>query len=100
MMKHLSIGGNMLKEAYHPNAYLENMRNMKLGLKARTRILNVLERSSGDAKALSNEAGISYGVAMHHLKLLETGGIAHRMGNKPYVWVLTGKGQKRLVTPH
>jgi predicted transcriptional regulator len=87
----------MVKDTYHPNAYLENIRNMKLGLKARTKILNVLEKSSGDAKTLAEQAGLPYGVTMHHLKLLGAEDIVHRKGNRPYVWVLTGMGQKRLV---
>jgi predicted transcriptional regulator len=42
------------------------------------------------------EAGMHYGVVMHHLKLLEAEGIVERKGNKPRVWSLTGLGQKRL----
>lgn len=93
---HLSLVG-MLRETYHPNAYLENVKNIKLGLRARTRILNLLEKLSADAKTVSKEAEMPYGVVMHHLRLLETEGIVERKGSKPYVWLLTGLGQKRLV---
>lgn len=86
----------MLKEIYHPNAYLTRIRNVKLGLKARTRILNTLESRSLDARTIMKEAGINYGVVMHHLKLLEAEGIVERKGNKPRIWGLTGLGQKRL----
>ncbi|MEM2118454.1 MAG: ArsR family transcriptional regulator [Candidatus Bathyarchaeia archaeon] len=86
----------MLKEIYHPNAYLTRIRNVKLGLKARTRILNTLEGRSLDVRAIMKEAGMRYGVVMHHLKLLEVEGIVERKGNKPRVWGLTGLGQKRL----
>jgi predicted ArsR family transcriptional regulator len=89
----------MLKETYHPNAYLANIRNTKLGLKARTRVLNVLEKMSGDAKEVAKESGLRYGVVMHHLKLLAAEGIVERKGGRPYVWSLTGLGQKRLETP-
>ncbi|MGA3191221.1 MAG: hypothetical protein ABSD73_01755 [Candidatus Bathyarchaeia archaeon] len=88
----------MLKETYHPNAYLASIRNMKLGLRARTRILNVLERLSGDANKVAKESGLRYGVAMHHLKLLAAEGIVERKSGRPYVWGLTGLGQKRLET--
>jgi len=88
----------MTKGTYHPNAYLVNMRNVKLGLKARTRILNALERVSGDAKTIAKESGLSYPVAMHHLKLMRKTGIVLRKENKPYIWALTGLGQKRLVS--
>jgi len=87
----------MFKEAYHPNAYLSNIKNIKLGLHARTRILNVLDRLSVDAKTISKEAGMHYGVVMHHLRLLEAEGIVERKQSRPYIWALTGLGQKRLV---
>lgn len=86
-----------MKETYHPNAYLEAIKNIKLGLKARTGVLNVLEKLSGDAKTLAKEARMPYGVAMHHLKLLEAEGIVNKKGSRPYVWALTGMGQRRLV---
>lgn len=87
----------MLKEAYHPNAYLTNIRNVKLGLKARTKILKVLESHSLETKNIAKEAGLHYHVVRYHLKLLEKEGIVQRKGNRPYVWGLTGLGQKRLV---
>ncbi len=68
----------MTKENYHPNAYLANMRNVKLGLRARTKILNALERASGDTKTLAKESGSSYSVAMYHLKLMRKTGIVLR----------------------
>jgi predicted ArsR family transcriptional regulator len=87
----------MVKEAYHPNSYLSNIKNIKLGLLARTRILNVLDRHSVNAKTISQEATMHYGVVMHHLWLLESEGIVQRKQSKPYVWMATGLGQKRLV---
>jgi predicted transcriptional regulator len=89
----------MLKETYHPNAYLTRIKNTKLGLRARTRVLNVLEKLSGDAKEIAKESGLRYAVIMHHLKLLATEGIVGRKGSRPYVWGLTGMGQKRLEIP-
>jgi predicted ArsR family transcriptional regulator len=87
----------MPKEAYHPNAYLSSIKNIKLGLRARTRVLNVLERVSVDAKTIAKEAEMHYGVVMHHLRLLEREGRVERKHSKPHIWVLTGLGQKRLV---
>jgi predicted transcriptional regulator len=86
----------MVKEAYHPNAYLVDYRNVKPGLRARTRLLNALESISGDAKTIEKRAGLHYGVVMHHLKLLEARGLVQRKGSRPSVWKLTGLGQKRL----
>jgi predicted transcriptional regulator len=87
-----------MKEIYHPNAYLNNIRNLRLGLRARTKILNALEKGEKNAKAIAEEAAVPYGVAMHHLKLLLAEGIVRRRGNRPYLWTVTGVGQKRLVS--
>lgn len=87
----------MIKESYHPNAYLASIRNVKLGLRARTQILNVLEKYSDDAKTIGKEARMPYRVVIHHLRLLETEGTVERKGSRPYVWMLTGFGQKRLM---
>jgi predicted ArsR family transcriptional regulator len=86
----------MPRVEYHPNAYLTDFRNVKLGLKARTLILNFLERVSADAKTVAKETGLPYNVVVHHLKLLEARGIVKRGGKRPSVWALTGLGQKRL----
>jgi predicted transcriptional regulator len=74
------------------------VKNVKSGLKARTKILDTLEKRSFDAVAIAKEKALSYGVVMHHLRLLEKEGIANRKGKRPYLWVLTGLGQKRLVS--
>jgi predicted transcriptional regulator len=87
----------MSKEVYHPNAYIAGLRNVRLGLRARTKILNTLEKTTGDAKAVAVQAGLTYAVAMHHLKLLRKSGVVQRRENKPHVWASTGLGQKRLV---
>jgi DNA-binding transcriptional ArsR family regulator len=77
---------------------LERVKNVKSGLKTRTKILNALEKRSSDAAAMAKEKSLSYGVVMHHLRLLEKEGIVNRKGKRPYFWVLTGLGQKRLVS--
>lgn len=87
----------MLREAFHPKAYLSNIKNIRRGLQARTRILDVLDKRSVDAKTVAEETEMHYGVVMHHLRLLEAEGIIERKQSKPYIWVLTGLGQKRLV---
>lgn len=86
----------MVKEVYHPNAYLVDFRNVKPGLRARTVVLNALESVSADAKTIAKQTGLHYGVAMHHLKLLRARGLVQRKGSRPSVWTLTGLGQKRL----
>lgn len=86
----------MPREGYHPNAYLTAFRNVKLGLKSRTAILNFLEKTSADTKEIAKQTGLPYNVALHHLKLLEARGIVQRKRGRPSVWMLTGIGQKRL----
>jgi len=86
----------MVKEVYHPNAYLVDFRNVKPGLRARTRILSALERISADAKTIAKRTKLHYGVVMHHLKLLKAKEIVQRKGSRPSIWALTGLGQKRL----
>lgn len=86
----------MVKKVYHPNAYLVDFRNVKPGLKSRTAVLESLEKSSSNIKAISKRTGLHYGVVSHHLRLLESKGIVQREGSRPCVWRLTGKGQKRL----
>lgn len=87
---------SMPREVYHRNAYLVDFRNVKRGLRARTHVLNALEKVSADAKTIAKHAGLHYGVVMHHLKLLEARGLVQRKGQRPSIWKLTGLGQKRL----
>jgi predicted transcriptional regulator len=77
---------------------LERVKNVKRGLKTRTKILAALEKRSSNATAIAKEKALSYGVVIHHLRLLEKEGIVNRKGKRPYFWVLTGLGQKRLVS--
>ena len=85
-----------IKETMHPNAYLKNIRNVRSGLVARTKILALLERQGFNASKIAKESALSYGVVMYHLKLLKNEGTVERKGNRRYVWLATGLGQKRL----
>lgn len=77
---------------------MSRKRNVRLGLVARTRILQVLEKKESDVKGLMDLGGLSYGVVIHHLRLLEDERIvARKGGKKPYIWQLTHVGQQRLV---
>ena len=82
----------------HPNAYLTNIRNVKAGLAARSALLTALEANSFHASALARQTSLSYSTVMHHLRLLEAEGILNRKGHRPYFWVPTGLGQKRLIS--
>jgi predicted transcriptional regulator len=80
----------------HPNAYLKNIRNVHCGLLARTKILVILESQGFKASKIAKESDLSYGVVSYHLKLLKNEGTVERKGNRRYVWLATGLGQKRL----
>jgi len=86
-----------LRETHHPKAYLTKKRNVRLGLRARTRIIRVLEKGVKSARAVAQETGLSYGVVRHHLLLLESENIVSRKARKPFSWELTGAGQQTLT---
>jgi DNA-binding transcriptional ArsR family regulator len=82
---------------FHPNAFLQLKRNVKAGLVARTKILNVLETSSRSACDVCRESGLSYACVTYHLKSLKTEKLVSRSGAKrPFMWVLTNLGQQKL----
>jgi predicted transcriptional regulator len=82
----------------HPNAYLRNVRNVSCGLKARSKILQILDNNPSTAARIAVEAALTYNVVGHHLRLLENEAIVQRKGGRPYYWLATGLGQKRLVS--
>ena len=89
---------SMFKISYNPNAYLAQRRNVRLGLVARTEILQVIGKQAFSIKNIKQVSGLKYAVILYHLKLLEEEKIVQRQGGKkPFFWTLTGVGQKRLV---
>jgi len=72
------------------------VRNVSCGVKARSKILETLERDASDAAKTARDTSLSYSVVMHHLRLLEGEGTVQRKGRRPFCWVATGLGQKRL----
>jgi sugar-specific transcriptional regulator TrmB len=57
----------------------------------------MLEKGSFDAKTVAKGTKLPYSVVIHHLRLLEMEEMVKRKGSKPYIWGLTGLGQKRLI---
>jgi len=88
----------VIKPPLHPNAYLSNVRNVSKGLRARSKILQILDSDPTSASRMAKATSLTYGVVMHHLKLLACEGIVDRKGGRPYYWVTTGLGQKRLAS--
>ena len=77
---------------------MQHIRNVTAGLRARTKIIIALEKISNHARFLAKNTSLSYFVVLHHLKLLEREGIVKRKGKRPYYWLLTGFGQKQLMS--
>ena len=86
----------MFKESYHPKAFLIRKRNVSRGLTARTGILSSLEEDSSTASKLSEATGSSYSSVLYHLHSMEDEHIVAKEGRRPYMWKLTGMGQKTL----
>jgi len=83
---------------FHPNAFLQLKRNVKAGLVARTKILNVLETGNRSAGDVCREAGLSYACVIYHLKSLRTEKLVSRSCTKrPFMWALTNLGQQKLL---
>jgi DNA-binding transcriptional ArsR family regulator len=77
---------------------LQRIRNVQAGLRSRTKILNVLEKTSNQAIFLTKATSLSYSVVLYHLRLLEREEIVKRKGKRPYYWLITGIGQKQLIS--
>lgn len=87
-----------MKQVFHPRAFLSRIRNVTLGLTARTRILQVLEKGDSNVSGIRAANSLSYNVVVHHLRLLESERVVTRKGDKrPFTWALTGAGQQRLT---
>jgi predicted transcriptional regulator len=86
----------MFKSIYHPKAYLRNINNIKPGLIARTKLIYSLEDSKLTTKLLSEKTHLSYTSVFYHLKKMINENIVEKNKVRPYVWKLTGLGQKRL----
>jgi len=88
----------MFKISYDPDAYLVRKRNVRLGLAARTKVLESMRKQASSTKEIGQASGLKYSVILYHLKLLEETKVVQRKGAKrPYSWSLTGSGQKRLT---
>ena len=81
----------------HPNAYLKNVRNVKCGLNARSKIIETLEAKPSDAARISKAEALSYNVVMHHLRLLKNEGIVTRRRAKTILLVSYWFGAETLA---
>jgi predicted transcriptional regulator len=87
----------MIRDYYHPKALLSKIKNVKKGLITRTKIVSTLDLLQCTVKIINEKTGIHYSSILHHLHLMENENIIKRNDKKPYIWVLTGIGQKKLT---
>ena len=88
----------MLRQPYHPNAFLTSKRNIHPGLVARTKIIAFLETDVSTTRKIAQKTGLSHSGVLYHLHLLEKENILQHKGARSYVWQLTGVGQQTLKT--
>ena len=86
----------MPKDAFNPNAYLSQTRNLRTGLTTRTKVLNAIENGKNTAREIAIYSRISYFSSIYHLHLLEREKIISCRGRRPFRWRLTGFGQQKL----
>jgi predicted transcriptional regulator len=86
----------MARNEVHPKAYLATKRNVKAGLRARSKILFVLEEAKRGASDISKRSGLGYDCVMYHLRSMRKERLVERSRQRQYVWALTRFGQQRL----
>ncbi len=83
-----------MQERIEPEAYLRSLRNVRRGLRARSRLISAVRNGkSTKGQEISREAGLSYGAAMRHLRNMKAERIVEK--NKSG-WRLTGLGQRAV----
>jgi len=86
----------MARDEMHPKAYLATKRNVKAGLKARSKIIFALEEAKRGASGISKRSGLGYDCIIYHLRSMRKERLVERSRQRPYVWALTRFGQQRL----
>ncbi len=81
----------------HPKAFLATKRNVKAGLRARSKILFVLEEGKRGTTDVSKRSGLGYGCIVYHLRSMRKERLVERSKRRPYLWSLTMYGQQRLA---
>jgi predicted transcriptional regulator len=86
------------REIFHPKAFLSMKKNVCLGLKTRTNVILVLENGKCNARTIADSTSLQYKTVIHHLNLLRTEKVVvHKNDKRPFLWELTGSGQKSLT---
>nr|MDO8133360.1 transcriptional regulator [Candidatus Njordarchaeum guaymaensis] len=84
--------------SFHPKAYITTKRNVRPGLRTRTRIIKAIEKRATQVNKIATETGLSQGSITYHLRILRKEGIMMPMSKrKPFTWKLTDFGQQKLI---
>jgi predicted transcriptional regulator len=86
----------MARDETHPKAYLSTKRNVRAGLRARSKILFVLEEAKRSASEISKRSGLGYGCIIYHLGSMRRERLVEPSRQRPRIWALTRFGQQRL----
>jgi predicted transcriptional regulator len=86
----------MARDEMHPKSYLATKRNVKAGLRARSKILFVLEEAKRRAPEISKRSGLGYHCVVYHLRSMRKERLVERSRQRPFLWALTRFGQQRL----
>ncbi|MBS7641585.1 MAG: hypothetical protein QW374_01420 [Candidatus Bathyarchaeia archaeon] len=84
-------------DRYDAKSYLVTTRNVKKGLRTRSRIIELLRIGISDANTISEAIGRSYSATLKQLRKMERDGIVVRVSRRPSTWRITGKGQQELA---
>ncbi|MEM2925969.1 MAG: winged helix-turn-helix domain-containing protein [Candidatus Bathyarchaeia archaeon] len=82
---------------FEPEAFLRSLRNVRPGLRTRSKIVRILRIGSYTAMQIASIGGMSYRSALNHLRALEREKIAIRTRSRPSKWSLTGAGQQSVT---
>lgn len=85
-----------MKVEMHPKAHLTTKRNVKAGLRARSKILFILEETKKRAPEVAKASGLGYDCVTYHLRSMMKERLVERSKQRPYVWAVTKFGQQRL----
>ncbi len=84
-----------MQEEIEPQAYLRNLRNVRRGLRARSKIArNMRNNGASKGREIARAAGLSYSAAMRHLRHMNE---EHIVEKSKEGWSLTGLGQQAVT---
>jgi predicted transcriptional regulator len=84
-------------DMYHPNAYLPNIKDLKPGIKSRSKLLTFLKKRPRPTRKIAEGTELTYGNTLYHLRLMEKCGVVKRdKSKKTHIWYQTSSGQQSL----